>query len=146
MSQADASSRLQPKAALLAGLAGGDLAAVINGILFVVGSVSEDVLVQGRPIALGQVVVSSILPLFLAGGLLAALARRPGGERRFGIAAAVLTILSLALPFTLPNAPGSMILTLLVMHLVAGGIAVFVVPCLAAVWSGPRSSAAGRTA
>lgn len=62
------------------------------------------------------------------------------------IAASVLTILSLALPFTLPNAPGSMILTLLVMHLVAGGIAVFVVPCLAAVWSGPRSSAAGRTA
>ncbi len=34
------------------------------------------------------------------------------------IAASVLTILSLALPFTLPNAPGSMILTLLVMHLV----------------------------
>ena len=80
MSQADASSRLQPRGALLAGLAGGVLAAVVNGILFVVGSVSEDVLVQGRPIALGQVVVSSILPLFLAGCLLGRWLAGPAGS------------------------------------------------------------------
>ncbi len=78
MSQADASSRLQPRGALLAGLAGGVLAAVVNGIL--VGSVSEDVLVQGRPIALGQVVVSSILPLFLAGCLLGRWLAGPAGS------------------------------------------------------------------
>jgi len=78
MSQADASSRLQPRGALLAGLVGGVLAAVVNGIL--VGSVSEDVLVQGRPIALGQVVVSSILPLFLAGCLLGRWLAGPAGS------------------------------------------------------------------
>lgn len=82
------------------------------------------------------VVLSSIMPAIVAAVFLALLVRftrRPIGI--FRVVAVVLLVLSFITPFTIPGAPAAMILTLLIMHVVAAAIIIWVLTTLA-----PRQS------
>ena len=73
------------------------------------------------------VVIFSFVPALLAAGFLALLGRftkRP--LRTFTIVAAVVFVLSLYTPFSIPGAPFAMILALELMHLVVAVIVVAV--------------------
>lgn len=116
------------KAAPLAALA----AAVLNAVLFFVGKSAG--LVDAsvgmpkpdggvEPISIVQVVVSSIVPVLLAAGVLALLNRFSANPLRvFGILTAVLLVLSFANPFLgLPGIPMGMGILLDLMHVVVAG-------------------------
>ncbi len=123
------------------GAIAGMLAAVANGVVYLlaaaVGTMPDDVAVSGGvPITLLPVVLSSIMPAIVAAVFLALLVRftrRPIGI--FWVVAVVLLVLSFITPFTIPGAPAAMILTLLIMHVVAAAIIIWVLTTLA-----PRQS------
>lgn len=123
------------------GAIAGMLAAVANGVVYLlaaaVGTMPDDVAVSGgAPITLLPVVLSSIMPAIVAAVFLALLVRftrRPIGI--FRVVAVVLLVLSFITPFTIPGAPAAMILTLLIMHVVAAAIIIWVLTTLA-----PRQS------
>src|SRR5262245_5939923 len=98
-------------ASLLAGLA----AAAANSVVYLVasaaGAILPTVLVPGvdQPVTLAPVTLNSFLPAIVAGVLLALLNRftnRP--VRNFRIIAAVVLLISLVSPFTIPGAPIAM--------------------------------------
>lgn len=110
-------------------------AAVANGVIFLIGdaagSFPNDVTFEGSngeamSIELGSVIGGSIIAVMAAGIVFAVISRlssRP--ERLFSMIALVLLILSFIPPFTIPDAPGDMIVALLLMHLVGGAIAIW---------------------
>lgn len=115
---------------VLAGFLGGIVAAVINVVVFFVGNVSPEVATpMGPPITLGPVILFSLVMVTL-GGVVLGLVR--GRVRVYQVIALVVMVLSFGAPFGLQDAPGSMIATLEVMHVVAGLVAIFLVPRLAA--------------
>ena len=115
------------KVAPLAGLA----AAAINAILYLIGGATgimdKAVGIPGpdgvQPITLVPVLMSSIIPALLAGGVLALLNRFTANPLRiFGILTVVLLVLSLANPFMgIPGIPLGMGIYLDLMHVVVAG-------------------------
>jgi hypothetical protein len=108
-------------------------AAVINAVLFFIGKatglLSDAVLIQpaNEPISLIPVIISSIIPTLLAGGVLALLNRFVSAPLRvFNIIAVVLLLLSFINPFAaIPNVPIGMGVWLNVMHVVVAGAVVY---------------------
>jgi glucan phosphoethanolaminetransferase (alkaline phosphatase superfamily) len=108
-------------------------AAAVNAALFFIGKatglISDSVLIQpaNQPMSLIPVLISSILPTLLAGGVLALLNRFASAPLRiFNIIAAVLLVLSFISPFaSIPNVPIGMSIWLNVMHVVVAGAVVF---------------------
>ncbi len=109
-------------------------AAAVNAVVFFIadaaGSFPEDVLVESpggdlAPIGVGTVILATIFQLVVAGIVFAVISRfsaRP--IRLFWYVAMVVLVLSFALPFTISDAPGDMIVALLLMHLLAAVIGV----------------------
>ncbi len=112
-----------PVIALIAGVA----AAISNTLVFFVasalGAIPQSVRLPAPvngPLSVGPVIVASIIGVLLAAIVFAVIglaARRP--VRLFRIVATVALLLSLLLPATIPGAPVSMILSLMLMHVVA---------------------------
>lgn len=108
-------------------------AAVINAVLFFIGKatglLSDAVLIQpaNEPISLIPVIISSIIPTLLSGGVLALLNRFVSAPLRvFNIIAVVLLVLSFINPFAaIPNVPIGMGVWLNVMHVVVAGAVVY---------------------
>ena len=106
------------------GAAAGVAAAVTNAVVYslasLLGAMPQGVVVDGQPVTLGAVVTSSFAPAILAAVLFALLGRftrRPVSI--FRAVAVVLLLVSFVTPFSIPGAPVSMIVALLLMHVVA---------------------------
>ncbi len=118
---------------------GGILAAVVsalvNVILFFVGSAIDafpsDVLIPGMggtaaPMTLMPVAIMSVLPILVATLVYTVLSRVTHNPNRwFTILAAIVFVVMLVTPFTIPGAPTLMIVFLEVMHVVAAVAAVY---------------------
>ncbi|MEX2587540.1 MAG: DUF6069 family protein [Actinomycetota bacterium] len=114
---------------LKASALGGVAAVIANLVVFFWGNVPQTVLTPfGRPINAVAVIAVTFSPVFLAGAVFYALSDRFWAYRALVI---LLTLASLVTPFGIEGAPGTMVVTLLVMHLVAGGAAAFLVPRIA---------------
>lgn len=139
------SNRSAPRIALgkvAAGvLAGAIAAAVVNAIVFFIadaaGSFPDDVLVEspgGDPAAIGvgTVIFATLSQLVIAGIVFAVITRfstRP--VRLFWYVAAAVLLLTFALPFTIDDAPGDMVVALLLMHFLAAVVGVGVMTRIA---------------
>jgi Family of unknown function (DUF6069) len=115
--------RATPLAAVAAALAN----AIVYAIAEAAGALPNSVLVPtvagDRPLALGEVVFGSVMSIIGAGIVLALLARltdRP--LRAFWKIAAVVLLISLGSPLTLPDAPGDMVIALTFMHVTAAAV------------------------
>ncbi len=112
---------------LKAGLLGGAVAAVANVVVYVIAHAAGQTLTAqfqpGTVSALGvaPVIISSVVPSLLGAGLLYALARfvKPG-VTVFAAIAAVFTVVSFGGPASLGDASTGTVVTLDVMHLIAG--------------------------
>jgi hypothetical protein len=109
-------------------LAAGLVAAVINAVLFWIGSatgaVPADLIIPnaGQPLTIVPVIISSVLPALVAGlvfFLLIRFTRNP--LRIFNWVAAIVLLLSFASPFSIPNVPVGMVVVLELMHVVVAG-------------------------
>jgi Family of unknown function (DUF6069) len=127
-----------PRAALLT-IA---LAAVLNVALFVVfsavGLLTESVLISGfagpQPLMALPVAMFTVIQMLVGVLVLAAIIRfrRSNAERTWQIVAAIALVLSFAMPVSgIPGAPLGYILALEAMHIVAGGLAIWMLPALA---------------
>ncbi len=111
------------------------VSAVVNVILFFVGSAvgafPSDVLIPGMggtaaPMTVMPVAIMSVLPILVATLVYTVLSRFADSPNRwFNILAAVVFVVMLATPFTIPGAPMLMIIFLEVMHAVAAIAAVY---------------------
>ena len=120
--------------ALLTAVAAVGANAVVYLVSAAVGAMPQDVVVNGRgPITLPVVAAMSAQGA-LAGAIIYALigrlSRRP--VRAFRVVAAVVLVLSLAGPLTIPGAPIPMILALELMHVVAAAVVVGLLTTMAA--------------
>ncbi len=109
---------------------------VANSIVFFIadaaGAFPSDVTMENwegeeEAIGLGAVIFVSTISMIVAGivlGVVTLVSRRP--QRAFSVIAAIVFLLTLYPPFTIPDAPGDMILALLFMHVVAAGLGVLV--------------------
>ena len=111
-------------AAPLAGL----VAAVINAVLFYIGTatgaIPADLIIPnaGKPLTVIPVIIASFVPAIAAGLVLALLNRftkRP--LRIFNIIAVILLLFSFSSPFSIPGVPVGMIIMLNLMHIVVAG-------------------------
>ncbi len=113
-----------------AGIAAG-LAAVLNAVLFFVlhtsGVFTDNILIQpGMPLTVVPVLLSSIIPTLLAGGVFFLLERFTSkGFLIFGIISIVLLLLSFANPYKIPGVTTSYALGLNLMHLVVAGFILY---------------------
>ena len=118
-----------PLAAVAAAIAN----AVVYFVAYGLGAMPQDFVIEGSgPITLAPVVVSSVIGAVgavVVFAIIALLARRP--IRTFRIVAAVALVLSFATPFTIPDAPLSMVLALEFMHVVAAVVIVGILTTLA---------------
>jgi len=107
------------------------IAAVVNVILFFVGQAlnafpSTVITPMGQPITVGPVAIVTILSILVGTLGYTILSRLTANSNRwFTIIAAVVLIGMAITPFTLPGAPVLMIVILELMHLVAGGTAIY---------------------
>jgi len=125
----------QPKPALVAiwrnGLIAAIVAAVINAILFYIGAAAggfpASVLTpMGVPITVMPVIIATVLGIVVGTLGYAILSRFTTNPNRwFTIVAIVVLLLMVYNPFTLVGAPVLMIALLQIMHLVAGGAALY---------------------
>lgn len=114
---------------LKASALGGVAAVIANLVVFFWGNVPQTVLTPlGRPIDAVAVIAVTFFPVLLAGILFFVLSDR---IRTYQALVILLTLVSLVTPFGIEAAPGTMLVTLVVMHLVAGGAAAFLVPRIA---------------
>ena len=114
-----------------AGVAAAAANAAVYGVASLLGAMPRDVLANGQPVTLGAVVTSSIVPALLAAALLALLGRFTRLPISiFRIVAVVLLVVSFITPFSIPGAPVSMIVALLLMHVVAAVVIVGVLTVL----------------
>ena len=113
------------------GLIAAVVAAVVNGVLFFIGAAMgafpDSVLTpMGTPITVVPVVLSTVVGVLLgtlAYTILNWLTKNP--NRWFLILAVLVLIVTAYNPFTLAGAPTLMIVFLELMHLVAGGAAIY---------------------
>lgn len=113
------------------------IAAVINTIIYFIGKAAgafpESIIIPNAnaPLKLPPVILASLIGVLVGGIVFAVIARfskKPISV--FQIVAAVVLILSLATPFQIPNAPLGMVLLLELMHLIAGSLAIWLMPRL----------------
>jgi Family of unknown function (DUF6069) len=124
--------RATPLAAMAAALANAIVYAIAEGVGALPNSVLVPTAAGERPLALGEVVFGSVMPIIGAGIVLAILARftdRP--LRAFWKIAAVVLLISLGTPLTLPDAPGDMVVALSVMHVMTAAVGLSVMTRLA---------------
>ena len=123
--------RVLPGALLrVAPLTGLTAAAVNAGIYFVahgLGLIPAAVLVNGQPLTVVPVIISSILPVLVAAGVFALLGRfTKNPVRIFTILAGVLLIASFVNPYVaIPGVPPAMAIVLNLMHVVVAGLVVY---------------------
>lgn len=122
-------------------IAGAIAATVANAIVFFIadaaGAFPDDVLVESpggdpAPTGVGTVIFATMTQLVIAGIVFAVIVRfsdRP--IRLFWSVAAVVLVLTLALPFTIDDAPGDMLVALLLMHVLAAIVGVGVMTRIA---------------
>jgi hypothetical protein len=114
---------------------------VANSIVFFLadaaGAFPSDVTMENwegeeEAIGLGAVIFVSAITMIVAGvvlGVITLVSRRP--QRVFSVIAAIVFLLTLYPPFTIPDAPGDMILALLFMHVIAAGVGTLILLRLA---------------
>ena len=126
-----------PRAALLTI----GLATLINLGLFIVftaaGLITESVLIpsssDSQPLTAFAVVTTTVLLMLVGVLVFAAIIRFRGAhaERTWQVVAAILLVLSFAAPITvIPGAPLGYVLALVAMHVVAGVLAIWMLPTL----------------
>ena len=126
-----------PRAALLTI----GLATLINlGLFFVftaAGLITESVLIPSpsgtRPLVAFDVVTATVLGMLVAVLVFAAIIRFRGAraERTWPVVAAIVLVLSFASPVAvIPGAPLGYLLALVAMHVVAGVLAIWMLPAL----------------
>jgi len=118
-----------PRATPIAALLGAITNAIVYAIAKAADTLPSDVLVDTpggkQAIGLAAVIFATAIPIILGGVVLALLARFTRAPRQiFLVLAAILTLLSLISPLTIPDAPGDMKATLIVMHIVAAVVGV----------------------
>jgi hypothetical protein len=117
------------------------LATLINlGLFFVftaAGLITESVLIPSpsgtRPLLAFDVVASTVLGMLVGVLVFAAIIRFRGAraERTWQVVAAIMLVLSFSAPFTsIPGAPLGYVLALVPMHIVAGVLAIWLLPAL----------------
>ncbi len=117
------------------------LATLINlGLFFAftaAGLITESVLIPSpsgtRPLIAFDVVTATVLGMLVAVLVFAAIIRFRGAraERTWQVVAAIVLVLSFSAPFTgIPGAPLRYVLALLPMHIVAGLLAIWMLPAL----------------
>jgi len=117
------------------------LATLINlGLFFAftaAGLITESVLIPSpsgtRPLIAFDVVTATVLGMLVAVLVFAAIIpfRGARAERTWQVVAAIVLVLSFSAPFTgIPGAPLRYVLALLPMHIVAGGLAIWMLPAL----------------
>jgi hypothetical protein len=141
-----AAATLSPRLALgklpLAALLTIGLGVILNVALFylfsAVGLINDSVLVPGlpgpQPLTVTPVAISTALEMLLGVAVLAAIIRfRPANaERTWQIVAGVVLLLTFGFPFAgIPGAPLGYLLALEAMHVVAGGLSIWMLPALA---------------
>jgi hypothetical protein len=114
------------------GLLAAVVAALVNAIIFVVGSVLEafppDVIIPqaGQPMTIFPVLFTSVVGALVGTLVYALLVRFTGRPNRiFQTVALVVLVASFASPFTVPDAPPLFYTLLLVMHIVVAAATVF---------------------
>ena len=125
-----------PRAALLTI----GLATLINlGLFFVftaAGLITESVLIPSpsgtAPLIAFVVVTVTVLQMLVGVLVFAAIIRFRGAhaERTWQVVAAIVLVLSFSAPFTIPGAPLGYVLALVAMHVVAGVLAIWMLPAL----------------
>jgi hypothetical protein len=123
-----------PLAGLVATVGAAGANAVVYFIAAALGAFPQSVIVPnaGGPLTLALVIISSLIGAVAAIIVFAAIgwfARRP--IRLFRIVAAITLILSFVSPFSIPDAPVGMILSLELMHIIAAAIIVWALTTLA---------------
>ena len=113
------------------GITAAAVAAGVNALLYFVGSAlggfPADVLTpSGLPVTVAPVVIMSAVLILIGTAVYWLLCRFVANPNRWFTIVAVLVLVVMAYgPFTLPNAPTLMIVLLEIMHLVAGGTAIY---------------------
>ncbi len=107
--------------------------AVVYRLAVALGTITPDVIIPDPrgPLTLGQTVVSSAVPALAATlvfAMIGRVARRP--IRVFEFVRAIVVVLSFVTPVAIPGAPAPFVLTLLLMHTVAGAVTVGVLTTL----------------
>jgi hypothetical protein len=138
---ADRSSRIPLSRVAIATIAAVIVVVVANSIVYLLadaaGAFPSDVTMENwngdqEAIGLGAVIFVSAITMIVAGivlGIVSLVSRRP--QRSFSVIAAIVFVISLYPPFTIPDAPGDMILALLFMHVIAAGAGVLILLRLA---------------
>ncbi len=109
----------------------GLVAAAVNAVLFFAahsaGLFPATALVNGQPLTVVPVIISSIVPVLVAAGVFALLGRfTQNPVRIFTVLAAVLLVVSFINPFMgIPGVTTAMALVLNVMHIVVAGLTVY---------------------
>ena len=116
------------KAGLVASVVAAAANALIYGVARIAGtipqSVEVDALSGNGPVTATAVIATSVLAVLVATLLYAVvrrIARRP--ERTFLIVGSLLLVISLAMPFSIPDVPMKMAVTLALMHVTTGVVA-----------------------
>lgn len=119
--------------ALLGGLTAGVAAAVVNAVIHATGVIDQTVETPaGGPIPLAAVITFSVVPNVIGGAVFWALARWTGSPLRpWRIVVAAVTVVSFGTVAQLPDAPVSMVVALVAMHVIAGAAAYAVTPTVA---------------
>jgi hypothetical protein len=118
-----------PRATPIAAVLGAIANAIVYAIAKAADTLPSDVLVDTpggkQAIGLAAVIFATAVPIILGGAVLALLAKFTRAPRQiFLVLAAILTLLSLISPLTIPDAPADMKATLVVMHIVAAIVGV----------------------
>ena len=117
--------------AVQTGLMAGVVAAVVNVVIFLIASAmgffpSSVITPAGQPFSLVPVIMMSLLPSIVAGGVYALIARfaRNANQIFLWVAAAVFIFMFFS-PFSIKGAPTGMIVSLEIMHVVVAGLCVY---------------------
>ena len=115
------------KAGPLAGIVGAVLNTVVFFIARAAGAVNDSIIIRdGRPLLLVAVIISSIVPAFVAALLLFVLGRfTKAAVTIFTIVSIVFLVVSMMGPFGTPGLPTGMRITLAVMHIVPAVVIVY---------------------
>jgi hypothetical protein len=124
---------MNSKKIITAGATGLVVATIANVITFYAGKAAgffpEDVIIPnaGQPLTVMPVVISSIITAIGATALFLLLSKffAHNASKKFTVIAVVILLVSFAGPFSIPNAPTTMILGLNLMHVWSGIILIY---------------------
>jgi hypothetical protein len=116
---------------LKTGFIAGVIVAILNVIIYLIskstGIINDNILLSGKePMTMVPVVMSAVLPAIVASLLLWGISKYSGNPIRvFSVIGWVFLLVSMAGPFSAPGLPLGMRISLALMHLVAGGIIIY---------------------